>query len=110
MKRHYVRLVPYAIRQWPALSMIAALTILGSLLTAFQPWPLKVLVDCGLKNLPAPQTLQALLASTGLPSSPAVWILLSAVASIALFAINSALDAGLTLLWAVGGQRMVFDL
>src|SRR5262249_50746838 len=110
MKSSFRRLLPYAVKQWRALSLIALLTMAGSALTAAQPWPLKILVDYSLKGLPMPAALRGLLDSLGLPVSPAVLVLASALGSVGLFGINCALDGALTLLWAVAGQRMVFAL
>jgi ATP-binding cassette subfamily B protein/subfamily B ATP-binding cassette protein MsbA len=110
MNTCYRRLLPYAVKEWRPLALISVLTIVGSVLTALQPWPLKLLVDYALKGVPAPETLKYLLSSLGLPMSPAVLVLASVFASIALFGINCVLDGALTVLWAVAGQRMVFAL
>ena len=49
----------------------------------------EILVDCGLKGLPAPAALRHALVSLGLPVSASIIVLASALGSVALFAINS---------------------
>jgi ATP-binding cassette subfamily B protein/subfamily B ATP-binding cassette protein MsbA len=45
-----------------------------------------------------------------LSPTPTVLVVLSALASVALFALNSGLNIGVTWAWAAAGQRMVYDL
>lgn len=46
MKLHrYRQLLPYALKQWPYLILILALTATMALTGALQPWPLKLLAD-----------------------------------------------------------------
>jgi ATP-binding cassette subfamily B protein len=108
--KHYRRLLPYVAAQWPALALIVLLTVAASLLTAFQPWPLKLLVDYALGTASPPDSLRLLLAKFSLRPTPVVLIVLAAVASFLLFAVNSAVDAGFTWAWARAGQRMVYGL
>jgi ATP-binding cassette, subfamily B, bacterial len=110
MTTNYRRFLPYALREWRALSLIALVTFIYSVFSAAQPWPLKILVDHALKGITVPPALQSALNFLGLPASPAVLILFSAFGSIAVFAIYTALDSALTMLWTVAGQRMVFGL
>jgi len=42
--------------------------------------------------------------------SPFVLVVAAGLASLVIFALNSALEAGLTLAWSVAGQRMAYDL
>ena len=108
--KHYRRLLPYVAAQWPALALIALLTVAASFFTAFQPWPLKLLVDYGLGTASPPDSLRLLLARFSLRPTPVVLIVLAAVASFLLFAVNSAVDAGLSWTWTKAGQRMVYRL
>jgi ATP-binding cassette subfamily B protein/subfamily B ATP-binding cassette protein MsbA len=106
----YRRLLPYALRQWPLLLGIFGLTIGSSLLVALQPWPLKVLVDYALGTTPSPELLTDALSRLGWATTPAVLIVCAGVASLAVFALNSFLEVGLTWGWALAGRRMVRDL
>ena len=106
----YRRLLPYALRQWPLLLAIVGLTIGSSLMVALQPWPLKVLVDYALSGTPPPEVLAGALSRLGLGTGPSVLIVCAGVASLAIFALNSFLDVGLTWGWALAGQRMVRDV
>ena len=106
----YRRLLPYALRQWPGLLFIGVFTVLGSLVVALQPWPLKILVDCALGQVPVPEMLRGLLTSFSLQPTPQVLIVAAALGSLGLFALNSFIDVGLTRAWSVIGQRMVHDL
>lgn len=47
--RSYARIAPYLLSQKPRLAWILALSLAGGALTAFHPWPLKLLVDYALK-------------------------------------------------------------
>jgi ATP-binding cassette subfamily B protein len=105
MSRHRQPL-GYIARQWRALAAIALVTVAFAGVGALEPWPLKLLVDhaLGQRNLPA--WLAAPLGG----STPAAQIALAAVASLVLFAAGTLLNLAIHWLWAVAGQRMVFDL
>jgi ATP-binding cassette, subfamily B, bacterial len=75
-----------------------------------QPLPIKVLVDYGLRGAPAPQAVRSLLNSIGLGEHSTTFIILAAVLSLALFAVNSALAITLSIAWSMAGQQMVYDL
>ncbi len=102
----YARLLPYALRQWRVLAGIVALTGLASVVAAFQPWPLKLLIDSALQRRPLPLPLQQLLIATGLHANARTLVIAAAVSSIGLFLVNSAIGAALDWAWAVAGQRM----
>lgn len=106
----YSRLIPYALRQWHVLSAVVLFTLAASAAAALQPWPVKILVDYGLKHDREPGIIRALLAAAGLPSTPTSLVILAAIASLALFAVNVAIDAALTWGWTLAGQRMVRDV
>ena len=101
------RLTPYIGREWRRLAVIGLLTVLSSLSAALQPWPLKVLIDYALGGAAVPAALVDALARLSLAPSPAVFIVLAAGASLALFLLTSLLSAGLSWTWAVAGQRMI---
>jgi len=75
-----------------------------------QPWPIKVLVDYGLRGAPAPRAVRSLMDGIGLHQNSATFIVLAAVMSLVLFAINSALAVVLSIAWSMAGQQMVYDL
>ncbi len=104
-------LLPFALRQWPALTVIVGLTLASAAVAALQPWPLKLLVDHALRQDPLPAALSPWLArfpiDTG--SRPQLMVL-AAVGAIAISAAGALIDAALNLAWAWGGQRMVYDL
>jgi ATP-binding cassette subfamily B protein/subfamily B ATP-binding cassette protein MsbA len=83
---------------------------LTSAVTALQPWPIKLLVDCALGGEPLPPRLSAMLGGFSLGSTPGALVVVAAFSSLGLFALSSALDAGLTLAWSATGQGLVYDL
>jgi len=94
---------PYVWRQRLGLALIAGLTACASLLVSLEPLPLKILVDHAIGGRPLP------------PWAPDVsdrWLLvgLAALGAVLFFAVSSAVDAGLTWIWSVIGQRMVVDV
>ena len=108
--RRYRRLLAYAVAQWPALLLVVALSLALSAVAALQPWPLKVLVDHAVGDVPAPDALRAMLDALA-PASPALALVAAAaLASFVLFMLGAALDAGLIWLWALAGQRMIYAL
>ena len=105
--RHkYRRLVPYILARWRSLALILLLTLFSAAMVALMPWPLKLLVDYALTEPGAPGPLQQL----PLLATPESLVIAAALASLALFAVSSALDVALTYLWSGSGQRMVYDL
>ncbi len=106
----YRRLLPYALRQWRILLGVALLMIAASAAAAFQPWPLKILVDYALKRETIPAPLRLIVAAVRLPETSAALIVFAATASFTLFLLNAAVDALLTLGWTMAGQRMVRDV
>lgn len=106
----YRPLIRYPARQRPWLIVILALSVLAAVVAALQPWPMKLLVDDALGDNAAPAWLHAILEVLGIGPTPAALIVVAALASLLLFALNSALDVGLTWAWSTAGQRMVYDL
>jgi ATP-binding cassette, subfamily B, bacterial len=103
------RLFPYLLKQWTALIVILLLTLISAAASALQPWPMKLLVDYALGDAPLPPSVGRWAGEWGNAES---WILViaAAVASLAVFAINSLLGVGLSLAWNIGGQRVVYSL
>jgi ATP-binding cassette subfamily B protein/subfamily B ATP-binding cassette protein MsbA len=110
LARKYARVVGYALRHWPKLLAILGLTLLLAAVAALAPWPLKILMDYGLGGVPPPELLRGALAAAGIDASAANLVIGAALAGIALFAANAALDTVVTWAWAGVGQRMVYDL
>jgi ATP-binding cassette, subfamily B, bacterial len=99
-----LKLLRYAGRQRPRFIAIALLTVCAASLVALQPWPMKLLVDHVLGDKGVPPML------AGLTGDTQALLILIVVTGLALFVLNSALDAALTWLWTIAGRRMVYDL
>jgi ATP-binding cassette subfamily B protein/subfamily B ATP-binding cassette protein MsbA len=102
--------MPFIRPQWGKLLLILALTAATSFTVALQPLPLMLLVDHALGSNPPPPWLGAALEQFGLAASPTVLFLVAASCSIAIFVLNSALGAGLSLAWPYAGLGMVYAL
>jgi ATP-binding cassette subfamily B protein/subfamily B ATP-binding cassette protein MsbA len=102
----YRKPLRYIARQWRYLGAILGLTLAASALAALEPWPIKLLIDHAVAGQPLPPRLAALLGG----GNAAALIAVAAVASLALFAVGAVLNIAINWLWAVAGQRMVFDL
>ena len=101
------RVIPYARGNAGKLGGILFLTLLGSLVTALQPWPLKILVDYALTSSELPITLPWFSGDESGANAAIALIFLAAVASLSLFLLNSALNAVLTHVGSSMGQGMV---
>src|SRR5262245_66552751 len=97
----FASLLPYIFRQWKWLVGIVILTLLMSAAGALQPWPVKVLVDYGLRGDALPPALRGFLESIGIAETSFALILVAAALSMALFALNSVLAVGLSLAWSM---------
>jgi ATP-binding cassette subfamily B protein len=106
----YTRLMPYIWQQWRALALILLLTIIAAAIGALMPWPLKILVDYALGDAALPYTVSHWLEPVSPGSLPVVLIVAASLISLALFALNSALEVSNTWLWSATGQRMVYEL
>jgi len=108
--QRYRKLVKYALQQWRSLLLILALSLLASTITALQPWPMKLLVDCALSGSAVPEMIQSFIRALALQVSPALIILLAALASLGFYVLNSMIDVGLSWAWTEAGQKMVYNL
>ncbi len=99
----YRLMISQARRERRALLVIIGLTLVTSLVVALQPWPLKLLADYALGDAPRPDWL---------PGSWSVGrlVLFAGLASLALFALNSGLDAAITRTWTRAGRGLMFRL
>lgn len=109
MSRHG-KLLPYIAQQWRWLVAILLLTVASAAASALQPWPMKILVDYALGETATPARLRELLDTIGLSATPQSLVIFAAVASLALFALNSAVGVGLNVSWSMAGQRMAYGL
>ena len=107
MRYKYSKLFQYARRQWPILLAILGLSALAAVVTALQPWPLKLLVDYALGDTPVPEAVHAAMDTLSLQPTPAVLVVAAALSSLGLYALNSGIEAGTRWGWAVAGQRMI---
>jgi ATP-binding cassette subfamily B protein/subfamily B ATP-binding cassette protein MsbA len=90
--------------------LIIVVTILSTLFSLLQPWPMKVLVDHVLGKAPLADGLAKfvrMLPDAGTPSGLLVYVV---IATLVVFAVNSTLDVVLTFSWIRTGQKMVYDL
>ena len=102
--------MPYIMGQWRGLLLILVMTIASAGVAALMPWPLKILVDYALGDADVPAILGSVLGALSLETTAVVLIVTASVVSLLLFALNSALDAGLNYAWSSYGLRMVYDL
>ena len=109
-KVRFRALLPYACHQWRWLVAILLLTALSSGAVVLQPWPMKLLVDYALGDAPVTRALDARFETLGIELTPKLLVIVSAVASVFLFALNSAVSVALSLSWSMAGQRMVYEL
>ena len=106
----YRRLLPFLSPQRRWILLIIAISFAASATAAIQPWPLKILVDYALDAKTVPAILSSCLEAFSLNPTPTVLIMVSALAGLGLFFLNSALEVVLTCAWAIAGQRMIHHL
>ena len=104
------RLLQYARRQRVFFVLIPILTIIAAGLSALQPWPMALLIDQVLGKRPLPPVLLAGFHAVGITPKPSALLAVIVIGGLALFILNSAVDAWLTWAWTVAGRRMVYDL
>ena len=92
------------------MSIIGVLTVISAGVSALMPWPLKLLVDYALGDQTLPGNVVGAFKGVGLEPNAFLLIFAAGAASFALFALNTALNWGLTWNWAVSGYRMMYDL
>ena len=104
------RLLQYARRQRVFFVLIPVLTMIAAGLSALQPWPMALLIDQVLGKRPLPKVLLASFEAVGLSPEPSALLVVIVIGGLALFVLNSAVDAWLTWAWTAAGRRMVYDL
>jgi ATP-binding cassette, subfamily B, bacterial len=110
MLSRLLRLLPYARRRWLMLAAIVVMTVTTSATAVLQPWPMKILVDSALGDMPVPNWLTEALRALSLEASREALIVLAGITTLVLFALGSAFDVGLSWAWMAAGQRMVYEL
>ncbi|HEX8031921.1 MAG TPA: ABC transporter ATP-binding protein, partial [Vicinamibacterales bacterium] len=106
----YRRLAAYAVPYRSSWSLIVGATLFSTVLSLAQPWPIKLLVDHVLGDVPVTGILGGVI--TFLPwadsrSGLLAWVV---VAGILFFVINAAAETLLSWQWTRVGRRMVYDL
>jgi ABC-type multidrug transport system fused ATPase/permease subunit len=92
------------------LAAIWLLTLASAGAALLQPWPMQVLVDHVIGDVPGPAWLAAVrraLPGGGTVSGAAAW---AGVATILAFGLESVIDVALTMRWVRTGQGMVYSL
>jgi ATP-binding cassette subfamily B protein/subfamily B ATP-binding cassette protein MsbA len=108
--KKYILLLRYARPHARWLLSIVLISILMSATVALQPWPLKILVDYALGSGEPPELLTSFLIIFTQEFNPSALIVAAAIASLALFFLNSIFNVALTAIWALVGQRMIYQL
>ena len=108
--RKYQTLLRHANSQRGRFLAIAGLTLASSLLTVCQPWPMKLVADQVLGQAPLPEGAARLWQGWVGGLSPTGLLLAATGAGLLLFALTSAVEAALALLWTAAGRRVVYDL
>jgi ATP-binding cassette subfamily B protein len=106
----YRRLLRYAINEWRSLIIIGLFTLITPAITALQPWPIKILIDYALGDHTLPNSIQNLINHFSIGEINKFLIVVAAIFSFALFALNSFIDTVITFAWSSAGQRMVYKL
>lgn len=98
--------MPY-LKGW---ALIFVVSILGAVFGMLQPWPMKVLVDHILGDVPMSPALATIVSA--LPGAGSAYGLLAWVVAggLVIFAVNSVVEVVSTVGWVRVGQRMVYDV
>ena len=99
-------ILAHARPQAPIFGMLALCAVAGSLVSALQPWPMKLLVDSVLGGQPAPDLLRAMAGDW----SGEQLLFVVALGGLVLFGLQSAVDAFNSWGWTVAGRRAVYAL
>ncbi|HYV30038.1 MAG TPA: ABC transporter transmembrane domain-containing protein, partial [Candidatus Binatia bacterium] len=89
---------------------ITLLTLIASLLTTLQPWPMKLVADHVLSQHPLPTPLAAAFDVIRLEPTPLRLLAVAAVGGLLLFGLNSIVELVLTSTWTLAGRRLVYEL
>ncbi len=106
--KSYGRLLRYALADGRGWFLLVVVTLLSSAVGLLQPWPVQVLVDHVLGDVPPTEAVAqclALLPGGETKRGLLVWVVL---AGLGVFALNSAAEVVLTRTWIRVGQGMVY--
>ena len=106
----YRSILRFAKPHWRYFLLIFLLTLVVSVVAPLQPWPMKLVVDHVLGDIPLPDWLIQRLTGFGLTTASATLIVVAGATTLLLYALNSVLDAILAWSWTFAGRRMVYDL
>lgn len=104
------RLLRYARPHVLAFAALSITSLLLTLTALLQPWPVKLLVDNVIGRAPLPGPLEVLFELGGEAPSAGTLLVLVVAASLALFALTSALEAAASWLATATGRRMTYGL
>ncbi|MDZ8185421.1 MAG: ABC transporter ATP-binding protein [Nostoc sp. ChiSLP02] len=110
MMHRYGQMLRYPLRHWRTLIAILALTAGTSATATLQPWPMKILVDYALGQGVIPAQVRSFLETFNLAVTPGLLVVVAAVCSLGLYALNATLETSLTWAWSAAGQGMVYEL
>jgi ATP-binding cassette subfamily B protein/subfamily B ATP-binding cassette protein MsbA len=106
----YKRLLGYAIADWKGWILIAALAVVVSIFSLFQPWPMKIVVDHVLGQEPMAESLAHGIRWLPVGDTPRGLLGWMVLATLLIFAMSSAANIVLTRAWVRVGQGMVYQL
>ncbi len=109
MMHRYGRLLQYPLRQWRTIIAILGLTAGTSVTATLQPWPMKILVDYALSQAALPPLVSSF-GNFNVSLTPPLLVIVAALGSLGLYALNATLDTGLNWAWSAAGQGMVYEL
>ena len=108
--RPFLYLLRYALPYWKGWALILVATLAATASTLLQPWPMKILADNVLGQVPlsaSPVSNLQFLPGSGSREGLLVWVVL---AGVGIYLLNSVLDVVLTYAWTRVGQGMVYNL
>ncbi|MGZ4962271.1 MAG: ABC transporter ATP-binding protein [Limisphaerales bacterium] len=108
--RRYLKLLRYASLYRGRFLLLLATTVLASVVSALQPWPMKLVVDHLLSNTPLPAALQSVFQKLSISTEPAKLLPVIVLAGLLIYLLNGALEAALAWGWTSTGRRTVNDL
>ncbi len=108
--RQYRHLARYPLRQWRVLLVLVVLAIGSAAVATLHPWPMKVLADYALGDVPTPLALRSVLDAISLSPTPTVLVGCAAAATLALFVLSSTVGAALSWTYILSTQRIMYDL
>jgi ATP-binding cassette subfamily B protein len=109
MKSWWLRLLHHVVPQWPQLAVVVVLVLIGAVLTALIPWPMKLIVDYVLPGEPLPHSLAWMnaLPGEGAASGLLAWL---AAATLLVFVANRGVQVVKSYIQNGAGNRMTYSL